>query len=228
MKSNRSYISIILILLIFCLPSIIRGQKVNITDFVKDTQKIKQDIKHMTILWWIPNEFWNESFKNDPSVSNQMSKEVIEIVNKYIILVVIDEEIGSFGGLTPTSKIDIIQNISVRLYDNNILKPLKDDEITQDAKNLFSMMKPMFANMLGQLGSAIEFFAFDGLDEKGNRYLNPKKENRFSVQLFGEDYNWRLPLGSLLPQKIDPKTKEIFPGNYNYNPFTGTELIINE
>jgi hypothetical protein len=35
---------------------------------------------------------------------------------------------------------------------------------------------------------------------------------------------WRLPLGVLLPRKTDPKSGETSPGNYHFDPFTGTAL----
>ena len=35
---------------------------------------------------------------------------------------------------------------------------------------------------------------------------------------------YRLPLGSLFPPAVDPKTGESFPGNYHFNPFTGDKL----
>jgi hypothetical protein len=31
-------------------------------------------------------------------------------------------------------------------------------------------------------------------------------------------------LASLLPKKIDRKTKEEFPGNFDYNPYSGDKL----
>ena len=69
---------------------------------------------------------------------------------------------------------------------------------------------------------------FKGKDEKGTRYLNPRKIGKFSVHLKDKSFNWRLPLASLLQPKIDPETKEAFPGDYNYNPYTGNKLINKE
>lgn len=35
---------------------------------------------------------------------------------------------------------------------------------------------------------------------------------------------YHLPLGSVLPAVVDPRTGDSFPGNYHFNPFTGEKL----
>jgi hypothetical protein len=37
-------------------------------------------------------------------------------------------------------------------------------------------------------------------------------------------FRYRLPLGSFLDPAVDVKTGETFPGNYHFNPFTGSPL----
>lgn len=89
-------------------------------------------------------------------------------------------------------------------------------------------MKPLLANMLGQLGQALELVAFKGKSHDGKRLLHPRESGRFLVVLGERVMHWRLPLGSLLPPTYDPRTDEIFPGNYTYNPFTGEKLQVKE
>jgi hypothetical protein len=36
---------------------------------------------------------------------------------------------------------------------------------------------------------------------------------------------YRLPIGSILPPALDPKTGESFPGSYHFNPYTGGKLV---
>jgi hypothetical protein len=58
----------------------------------------------------------------------------------------------------------------------------------------------------------------------GQRLNDPLKPGAFQFAVYDQTFRWRTPLASLLPKKIDPKSKEEFPGNYLYNPYTGDKL----
>ena len=55
-----------------------------------------------------------------------------------------------------------------------------------------------------------------------------QETQRFEEQDDRFIFIWWIPLGSLLPPKYDSETGEKFPGNYNYNPFTGIRLNLRE
>ncbi len=209
---------------LFFLPITLLSQNVDVAKLVEETQQVKMGNKHVAVVWWIPNEYWEKSFKDDPTVTEEMTKEFIEVFNEYLMLAVIDSDLGPFGGVKNKDVDSIKNNIRVILSDQTILKPLPEEKISGDASNFISMIKPMFTKMMGQFGSGMNFILFRGVDEDGKRLLDPGVENRFEVNLYAEKFSFRLPLGSLLPDKYDPETGEIFPGNYNYNPYTGVEL----
>jgi hypothetical protein len=60
--------------------------------------------------------------------------------------------------------------------------------------------------------------------EGGKRLADPNKPGALQFSVYDQDFKWRLPLASLLPRKFDPKSNEDFPGNFDYNPFTGDKL----
>jgi hypothetical protein len=86
------------------------------------------------------------------------------------------------------------------------------------------MMRPVFGNMLGALGTHIAILVFPGVDKKGHRTVEPTKEGTLIVHVGKTATRYKLPLGSLLPPMIDAKSGEAFPGNYHFNPFTGDKL----
>jgi hypothetical protein len=75
------------------------------------------------------------------------------------------------------------------------------------------------------MGQNMHFILFPAKDNKGKAIADATKEGSFKVIVGSEEFNFHLPLGSVMSPKYDPKTGEKFPGNYKYNPFTGTELI---
>ncbi len=70
----------------------------------------------------------------------------------------------------------------------------------------------------------MHFIVFAGRNAQGQRYADPTRPGILIVNLGPKEFQWRLPLGCLLPSEYDAKTGEEFPGNYVYSPFTGAKL----
>lgn len=194
----------------------------DLQELVNETQRMEMADGRMRLVWWVPDEYWIESFKLDPSITEEQKKQFVDVLSVYTVVSIIDGEVGVFGGLTPSTYEELAKRLSLRI-GKNVYALLSKDKLSPDAQNFFNMMKPAMAGMLGQFGSGIEFFAFKANDKNGNRLINVNKESKFTVVL-DKSYDFRTPLGALLPKKVDPKTKEEFPGNYKYNPFTGKKL----
>jgi hypothetical protein len=77
--------------------------------------------------------------------------------------------------------------------------------------------------MLGSFGKSMELLVYPNRQD-GKPLLDERRPGAFRYTLYDQAFNWRLPLPSLLPPRVDPKTNEEFPGNYDYNPYTGGKL----
>jgi hypothetical protein len=84
-------------------------------------------------------------------------------------------------------------------------------------------MKPAMAANAGPLGQAMEFIVFPAKAD-GKPLIDAAQAGTLQVTLYDQTYKWRLPLGSVLPARVDAKTGEEFPGNYQFNPYTGDKL----
>ncbi len=85
------------------------------------------------------------------------------------------------------------------------------------------MFKPTIAGMIGSVGKSMELLVYPNR-QNGKPLLDAKKSGAFRYTIYEHVFDWRLPLSSLLPPRVDPKTNEEFPGNYEFNPFTGGKL----
>ncbi len=191
---------------------------------VNETQRLHQDGARLTLVWWIPNEYWEASAKGSAQSSPQQLRQLIALVERYVIVAVVDGELGALGSVKTRPLEAIVSSIQLVAPGGIRFPPLGEDQLSPDLRTFFQVMKPLLANMLGQVGKGLEFIAFDGRRPDGGRLLDPRREESFAIMFDGRRYEWRLPLGSLLPPAVDARTGERFPGNYRFNPYTGDRL----
>ncbi len=117
---------------------------------------------------------------------------------------------------------DLVAHARFELNGKELL-PLDAEKISVGAQTVLATLKPLVSGMLGQFGKGIQFVVYPSKQDN-QRLIDPKKPGSFDYTLFDQSFHWRLPLASLLPMKIDPKTKEEFPGNFDFNPYTGGKL----
>ena len=97
------------------------------------------------------------------------------------------------------------------------------DQVPAGMQAMLGALKPMLSNLLGQFGKSMELIIYPGVAEN-KKLIDSLKPGTFEFSLYDQTFHWRTPLASLLPKKIDRRTKEEFPGNYEYNPYTGDKL----
>jgi hypothetical protein len=219
----RAAISIILLLV---WTSFINAQQynVNLNNLLEETQQVSEDPDYLTIVWWIPVEFWTATFAQDPTVTQSDADDVSSTLGPYTLIAVVDGRIGSFGGVTYFSEDYLRENITIKDIRGNIYRPLPKEDISPDAINLLSIMKPGLENTLGPTGKNMHFMVFSGTDANGAAVVDPLQEGVMTVAVGENTFNFRLPLGSLLPPKVCPVDGEEMNGAWKYCPWHGVEL----
>ncbi|MGO8836709.1 MAG: hypothetical protein ACLQAH_08125 [Limisphaerales bacterium] len=191
---------------------------------IRETQQMSHQENKLTIVWWVPEQFWRISFAANHKLTEEQINGFIKTVKPYTLVAVVKGEFGSFGGVTYESETAIRSKLFLIDSEGNQYSPLDSEEISADMQNFLGMMKPLFANMLGAMGKNFGFYIFPAKGKNGKSIADPEKEGHFSIQLGEEKFKWRLPLGSLLPPKTCPKCGEKLSGSYKYCPFDGTSL----
>lgn len=191
---------------------------------IQETQKMKMEDGHLTLVWWIPDQYWEYSFRENSEISDEMAADFLAVVEGYHLFAVADGQIGSFG-VDMTDYDQLAEHLTLNVGRTR-LHPLDSEGLSSEMSGFLAIMKPIMAEMLGQFGEGLEFFAFK--PDEGRPLLDPLSEGKFTVMVGDRRFFWRTPMGFLLPPKWDPETNEEFPGNYNFNPFTGVELVADE
>lgn len=199
-------------------------ESVNVNALIQETQQISDAPNEITMVWWLPEQFWEASLSQDPDITPAQIEDFLVIVRPYTIIAVVDGTIGPLGGVTYTSEEAIRHSVFIRDTRGRRHYPLRESEVSPDTSILLRMMKPMVTSMLGPMGENMHFLVFHSEGRDRRPIADPTDEGAFSVSIAGTEFVYRLPLGSLLPPKYDPRTGERFPGNYEYNPYTGDML----
>lgn len=198
-------------------------EKVSFDHFNTETQFSSDDLDYMEMIWWLPTEFWKIIYANDPTISQEEIDEVVSVVDNYLIAIVIKGKIGAFGGVKYESFEDLKSHIQVR-YRSELLSIVEKSTMDSDLQNLLSIMKPIMANMLGNMGQNLHFFVFDNPKGKNLLPVNALSNDALNFSMDGYTVDVDLPLSSLLLEKVCPQDLAELNGKWNYCPIHGKKL----
>jgi len=198
--------------------------KIDLNELMNETQIMSDDPNRMAMVWWIPPEFWHASMGDDPTVSRSDVDQIVDTLSDYTVIAAVDGNLGPFGGVTYRSESEVRESIQLHDVRGRTHRPLTDDQVNGDARNLLRMMKPAIANILGPMGENLHFYFFPANDEQHKPLIEVKQRGRFSVVLGAEQLQWRLPLGSVLPKHHCPKCRERLSGAFSFCPWDGSSL----
>ena len=207
-----------------CTPLLAQNAKARLNELNRETQKQGSRASRVTLVWWVPPEFWRAALSASGTVPADKVEQAVAAISDVNVFIVVDGKIGAFGSMTFEPQAELEKNLSVMDSSGKAIAAVPDAKQPGATKNMLAMMKPLVSNMLGEFGKNISFFVFEGKNKDGTRRVDPTKAGMLTAKLGEEEFRWRLPLGSLLPAKVCPKCGETFPGNYGFCPFDATPL----
>lgn len=189
---------------------------------IQESQKMTQIESGSVFVWWLSPEFWEVSFKESGELSEAQLEEFLDFFDNYTVFLLGKSTHDSEGNLSGASPAELRKSATLTVNGREY-EPLLPVAVDEDSMAFYASLKPMMMGSMGEMGELMEIVLFPG-EVDGKRLIDAKKEGAFHFSLFGRDYKWKLPLGSLLPPVFDPETGEEFPGSYKFNPFTGKKL----
>jgi hypothetical protein len=210
--------------LIMGLALIGAARAADLREFIQETQQTATQAQQLTLTWWIPEEFWDLSLANNANVPPQTAQDIRAVFHDYQVFALLRASTGLQGLAGVATKADLLGNSRLEI-GGKVISPVDADKVPAGVQAMLGAMRPMLASILGQLGQSMELVVYPAMVD-GHRLIDPLKPGSFQFTLYDQAFHWRLPLASLLPKKIDPKSKEEFPGNYDYNPYTGGKLSV--
>ena len=198
--------------------------KVDFSALTHEVQRTRSEKGAMTMLFWYPPEYWEISMARNGRTTKEQQKALVNAIRPYTVIAVIDGRIGTFGEVTYAPEAETRANIQLVDAKGNVYEPLGEDDIQDATKNLLAIFKPVISNMLGPMGKNMHIMVFPAKDKNSKRLADPKSKGAFVVKLNKEEFRWKLPLGSLLPEKQCPKCHEKCSGAWDFCPWCGSKL----
>ena len=191
---------------------------------VNETQKFHPAQDRLTVVWWIPNEFWEVTFAQDASVPKAEAEAFMKNVRPYLIFGVVDGRFGPSGDATFKSEAEIRGVLQIVDAQGAAHRPIAHEKVDAEVRNLLALMKPVLSNIMGKTGENLHFFIFHPADAAGRKIADANKEGTLTVKLGADAFKWRLPLASLLPTKVCPVDGEQMSGGWKFCPWHGERL----
>jgi hypothetical protein len=197
---------------------------VNLFEYIKEIQKWDKTGDKMALTFWIPNSYWSIALSSNNQVPPETIKQIENAFENYVFICALDVLINSDGTMTCTDESELSNTIS--LVDNNgkIYLPLSDNQISPMTKTLSSGIKPMFVQMLGQMGKGMYFYFFEVNNTNHKNLINEFEKGGFTIKHSNKEFKYILPLVTLLPPKFCPIDNEQMKGNWNYCPIHGVKI----
>lgn len=196
----------------------------NVGDILKETEKVDISANDVSIIMWIPFEYWELSLVNNPRITDSQKEDILKMMRDYTAVLVVDAKKGGSDIFTFTSIENISKNSTLTLPSGQKLTPLSEDDLAPDTAMLMAMLKPIFKSTLGKMGENAAFLLFSNKDKDGKKLLDSRSTGKLVLKEKEHTASWRLPLGSLLSPKTCPTCGETLPGNYDFCPYDGTKL----
>lgn len=193
-----------------------------VAEILRDAQRTTQAEGNLTMVMWMPQQFWEESMKSNPALTAEGRAQVLAPLADYALFGVMRAKVGAAGISDVQPKAELVKNLKLEV-NGKLVQPLAPEAIAPGAQMLLSSIKPAMAAMGGAAMQGMEFVVFPAKAD-GKPLIDALQAGTLQVSLYDQVYRWRTPLGSLLPVKLDAKTGEEFPGNYSFNPYTGEKL----
>ena len=192
---------------------------------ISEIQQMKQTANNFKLIWWIPTEYWRIAIQDNNLAASQEQIAYFEsLLNDYTIIVAGDYSLASENGNVTFKVNDFKNNFHFYGLQGEKMNALKDSEINDRVLMIINdTLKPLFAQMLGKTGDGVDFFIYNNM-KNGKRIIDPTKPGVFKVELNDEIFQWKLPLVSLMKEKICPVDQEKMEGNWMYCPIHGEKL----
>ncbi|MCF2858749.1 hypothetical protein L1286_14775 [Pseudoalteromonas sp. SMS1] len=206
--------------------------EISIQDIIADTQAQPEGAadNHMTLVWWVPFEYWASIMSRDPNLTEQMKKQMLDVLKDYLVVGIVQADVSAMGVFNYYSQSYVEKNLKVNYKTPNSkgLNLTPSNKVSEEMTMLMTQVKPILQGAMGNMGLNFHFFIFDDSDNKGARVVDPHQEGNFVMSLKNKagvelTADFKTPLNSLFVPRVCPNGEEAHV-SWKYCPWSGKKL----
>jgi len=217
----------LMLLITFLFTVVSFGQdvsNVNLIDYVREIQIWEKEGTKMSFTFWIPKSYWKIALRDNPQIPVETIQKITSTFEEYVFVCGLDLKMNLDGTMSFTEEANLRNSISLEDSNGTTYVPLSNDQVSIDALEMAESLKPMFKQMLGQMGAGMHFYFFKITDADSNNSIDAYKEGNFTIKHSNKQFKYVLPLTTLMPSKKCSVDNATMKGNWKYCPMHGTSL----
>jgi hypothetical protein len=177
------------------------------------------------VAFWMPEDLWLATMTASAGATPEQREAFLAVVRPYLLVAAVEGKVGPLGGTDFVDKETMRAKVTVVDKNGVVYRPLADAQLSGDVRNLSTIVRSLFGNMLGAMGQGTHLFFFPARAANGAQIAATTAEGSFSVKVGTETFKWRLPLGSVLPPNVCPEDGEVMSGAWKFCPWHGKPLL---
>lgn len=198
-----------------------------------DQNKLLKDIVYtntnnedVTLIYWFPITYWEVLSAKDPKTFGpEVVSQLKQMLGNKSIFIAISGKISTTTRTFQSKGESYLRNNISVSFGGKSYKPIPESQLSSELIMLSDYIKPMFTQMLGDMGAGMSLFYFEITDGSGENALNPYNSSDFTAGLASTKNTFHLPLPSLFKDAKCANDGELFPANYEFCPYHGSKLI---
>ena len=177
------------------------------------------------MIMWTPVEYWITALRANKGFDERTIQKVAEQLTPYTI-VCASRFRSSISGAKIVGDDSALIAKGLKVFDpkGNVLQPIKRSQLPPTIVDMMTALKPVFAQMLGDVGESMQMSIYNNLNSDGSRMIDPTKPGAFKVVLYDKTFVYNLPLPALLPPQYCPVDNGVMEGDWKYCPYHGSKL----
>lgn len=203
--------------------------EVDVGAFTTELQAMAGDNDELDLIWWIPLEYWEASFRQDPQLTAVQADQILAVLKDYSIIAVVQANVSPFGAFRFFEKQEVMDGLKVEAINavgNGQTIP-HTQAANADVRLLLDQMRPILAQAMGNMGENFYFFPVPATGDNQQRILSPYEAGKLRVTLGRENADSVLeidmPIDALFIPRMCPNGQPAHV-SWAFCPWSGAEL----
>jgi hypothetical protein len=202
--------------------------EIDIAQLVRELQWTASDPNDLSMVWLLPPVLLRTLLVQGSSLTPGAARQAMSVFDPYLVVGVVRGRFDETGAPVLEPAVVIENSVRLVLDTEEVLYPVADPD--SNAVKALIQMERTLAGTLGDLGAHTTFLLFSGTSPSGHAVFPMIDRAAFAVELSAlgplapQRVAWRMPLASLVRDRVCPRCRQGFNGAWTYCPWSG-ELL---